>query len=75
MGRSKKKKILQQELHIVICKNFCQKKIFVQSIFKALFPQETKLCIQGRSQTRGAILLICNPSRDFYHIRLHTKFF
>ena len=63
MGRSKK--FLQQELHIVICNNFCLKKIFVQSIFKALFPQETELCIQGRGQTRGG---------NFAHMQSQPRF-
>ena len=42
--------------------------------FYSSFCQKTELCHQGRGHIRGPILLIYNPSRDFYHIRSHTKF-
>ena len=64
VGRSKKN--LQQKLRIVIGNNFCLEKDFVQRIFKALPPppkKKKKLCIQGRGQTRGAILLVQSKPR------------
>ena len=69
------KNVLHQKLRIVICKNFCLKNICVQRIFKALFTKKkNELCTQGRGHASGLILLIYNPSRDFYQIRSHTKF-
>ena len=49
-------------------------KKWLHNAFLRNFHQKTELCYQGRGHTRWPILLICNPSRELYHIRSHAKF-
>ena len=72
VGQSKK--FLYQKLRIVTYNNFCLKKKFCTTQFQGTFRQKTELCSQGRDHTHGPILLICNVSRELYHIKLFTKF-
>ena len=61
----RKKKFLRQKLQILICNNFCLKKIFAQCIFKALFAKRRRFAHSGQRP---------HPWADFAHIQSHPRF-
>ena len=63
MGRSKKS--LHQKLHIVICNNFCLKKIFVQCIFKAFFAQKPNCALRAEATPVGRFCSYAIPTEIF----------
>ena len=59
------KKSLHQKLHIVICNNFCLKKIFVQCIFKALFAQKPNCALRAEATPVGRFCSYAIPTEIF----------